>query len=174
MIDHPQKQVLRKTDDYNATPLNLAVRLQCVDTDLLQWLTDADEQVLVIPDINGALPLHTAVRTEVATVSQLVFLSSTKQQQLWNVKDSHGQTPLCAAVYNCADTDIVRYLLFSIRTDQDRALALRSVDQYNRTLLHIAMQRNAVPNMVDLLIGEAQGPLTIVDNRGDVPLHLLF
>jgi ankyrin repeat protein len=167
---------LRERDEYNGTPLNLAICLGCVDTNLLQWLTDADEQVLLIPDRKGALPLHTAVCTKDPTVNQLVFLSGTKQQKLCKIKDSDGRTPLCAAIYNWPhiDIDIVRFLLFSIRTDQDRALVIHSVDDYNRTLLHIAIYRNVSLNIVELLIGDEQPPLTTVNNSGDVPLHALF
>jgi len=174
LIDHPQKKVLHQIEGHGETPLNMAVRFGCVDTDLLQWLTDADEQVLSIPDGQGAIPLHTAVYTENPTTNQLVFLSGTKQQQLCKVKNSGGRTPLCAALYNMVHVDIVRFLFFSIRTDQDRALALHCVDKQNRTLLHIAMFRNAGHNIVDLLIGKEQPPLTTIDNRRDVPLHLLF
>jgi len=37
LIDFPQNQVLYKTDMHGATPLHLAVRLGCVDTDSLEW-----------------------------------------------------------------------------------------------------------------------------------------
>jgi len=77
-------------------------------------------------------------------------------------------------MYNWPDVDIVRFLLFSIHTDQDRAFVLHSVDQYNRTLLHIAIYRNAGLDIVDLLIGDEQPPLTTENNSGDVPLHALF
>jgi hypothetical protein len=36
------------------------------------------------------------------------------------------------------------------------------------------MKRNAVLNTVKMLIGKAQDLLTMVDNLGDMPLHLLF
>jgi len=36
------------------------------------------------------------------------------------------------------------------------------------------MQRNAVPNVVNMLLSAAEGLLTIANDRGNMPLHLLF
>jgi len=36
------------------------------------------------------------------------------------------------------------------------------------------MQRNAVPNVVNMLLSAAEGLLTIANDRGNIPLHLLF
>jgi len=174
LIDRPHNQVLLKQDMHGATPLHLAVRLGCVDIDLLQWLTDQDELVLLKRDETKALPLHTAIEVRQTTPNQLMFLSGTKDAKLWNVRNSRGHIPLCAALYNGADWGIVRFMLFLIRTDQERMLALQSVDRHDRTPLQIAMRCNAVPSVVNMLLRSAQGLLTIADDRGDLPLHLLF
>jgi len=140
LIDRPHNQVLLKPDMHGATPLHLAVRLGCVDIDLLQWLTEKDERVQLIRDETMALPLHTAIEVRQTTPNQLMFLSGTKDAKLWNVRNSRGHIPLCAALYNGAEWGIVRFMLFLIRTDQDRMLALQSVDRHDRTPLQIAMQ----------------------------------
>jgi len=173
LID-PQQDVLCRTDCNDATPLHLAVHLGCVDVGLLLSLADARESVFTRQDAHGATPLHTAIELGHTDLHLLMFLSGTSQQQLWHVKNSRGHTPLCSALYNGADLGIVRFLLFSVRSDDDKKRALVAIDRHKRTPLHIALRRGAAPCIVQLLLQEQDKLYTMFDDRLDMPLHLVL
>ena len=173
LID-PQQDVLCRSDCNDATPLHLAVHLGCVDVALLLLLADARESVFTRQDVHGATPLHTAIELGHTDLHLLMFLSGTGQQQLWHVKNSRGHTPLCSALYNGAHLATVRFLLFSVRSADDKQRALLAIDRHKRTPLHIALRRGAAPCIVELLLQEQHKLYTMFDDRLDMPLHLVL
>jgi len=173
LID-PLRKVLLMTDCYSATPLHVAVRAGCIQIDILARFVDAHEKVFTIPDVHGATPLHSAIEMRRTSLHLLTFLSGTKGQEMWSVKNIRGRTPLCCALYNGADEGIVRFLLFSLQSDADKQLALLSVDDHRCTPLHMALRRKASPCIIQLLAQEQPGVLTMFDDRMDMPLHLVL
>ena len=169
-----QQDVLCRSDCNDATPLHLAVHLGCVDVALLLLLADARESVFTRQDVHGATPLHTALELGHTDLHLLTFLSGTGQQQLWHVKNSRGHTPLCSALYNGAHLGTVRFLLSSVRSDDDKQMALLAIDRHKRTPLHIALRRGAAPCIVELLLQEQHKLYTMFDDRLDMPLHLVL
>ena len=182
---------VNRRDEAGNTPLHVAC--QNGSTDMVRYLVEEKKCGFNVANNKGELPLHLACKHQYSnTIVQLVSVGYDVNRQ-----DEAGNTPLHMACQN-GITDIVQYLIkerkcnFNVVNNKGelplhlackhkygKKIVLLMIvgcdvnrqDEAGNTPLHMAYQ-NGRTDIVRYLVEERKCDFNVVNNKGELPLHL--
>jgi ankyrin repeat protein len=170
-----QENVLFRQDTQLQTPLHCCIRCHTRGAayDIIQLLIGKSERALTLEDETGSFPLHAALEVGQGDMATLVsLLGKVNSTVISQKKNKAGLKPICLAIINLADIEVVKMLLGFAPLPHKRVEALLETTDGGKTLLHLALSQRAHLPIAELLVDCDKEVLRRLDSVGNTPLHV--